>query len=40
MSAIKSPSTPYGWYASTVPSGRMMADVIGTASLAQFTIAK
>ena len=40
MSATSRPSTPYGCHASSVPSGRAMADVVGEPSLEQFTLAK
>ena len=40
MSAISSPRLPYGWWQSSVPSGRTTAEVVGDPSLAQFTVAK
>jgi hypothetical protein len=36
-SATSSPGSPYGCHASTEPSGRAIADVVGAPSLAQFT---
>ena len=39
-STISKPALPYGCHASTVPSGRATADVVGDPSLEQFTDAK